>query len=55
MAAAESEAMSTVCVAHLGDHLDRAATAVEALLAKAKGSVLISATQMDEASRVGMQ
>lgn len=39
MAAVESEAMSTVCVAHLGDHLDRAASAVEALLAKAKARV----------------
>ena len=39
MAAVESEAMSTVCVAHLGSHLDQAATAVETLLAKAKAKV----------------
>ena len=39
MAAVESEAMSTVCVAHLGNHLDQAATAVETLLAKAKAKV----------------
>jgi (2S)-methylsuccinyl-CoA dehydrogenase len=39
MAAVESEAMSTVCVAHLGSHLDHAATAVETLLAKAKAKV----------------
>jgi (2S)-methylsuccinyl-CoA dehydrogenase len=39
MAAVESEAMSTVCVSHLGSHLDQAATAVETLLAKAKAKV----------------
>lgn len=39
MAAVESEAMSTVCVAHLGNHLDQAATAVETLLSKAKAKV----------------
>ncbi|MEY3081818.1 MAG: hypothetical protein RJA94_1803 [Pseudomonadota bacterium] len=39
MAAVESEAMSTVCVAHLVSHLDQAATAVETLLAKAKAKV----------------
>ena len=39
MAAVESEAMSTVCVAHLGSHLDQAATAVETLLSKAKAKV----------------
>lgn len=39
MAAVESEAISTVCVAHLGNHLDQAATAVETLLAKAKAKV----------------
>ena len=39
MAAVESEAMSTVCVAHLGSHLDQAATAVETLLAMAKAKV----------------
>ena len=36
MAAVESEMTSTVCVAHLVSHLDRAATAVEAILVKAK-------------------
>ena len=35
--------------------LTRVQDPFHALLAKAKGSVLISATQMDEASRVGMQ
>ena len=39
MAAVESEATSTVCVAHLVSHLDQAATAVETLLAKAKARV----------------
>ncbi|MCA3554704.1 acyl-CoA dehydrogenase family protein [Aestuariivirga sp.] len=36
MAAVESEASSTVCVAHLVSHTDQAATAVETILAKAK-------------------
>jgi len=36
MAAVESEAISGVCVAHLVSHLEQAATAVEALLVKAK-------------------
>ena len=36
MAAVESEAISGVCVAHLVSHLDQAASAVEALLVKAK-------------------
>lgn len=39
MAAVESEVASTVCVAHPVSHLDQAATAVEALLAKAKARV----------------
>ena len=39
MAAVESEAMSTVCVAHLVSHMDQAATAVETLLAKAKAKM----------------
>ncbi len=39
MAAVESEVVSTVCVAHLGSHLDQAAGAVETLLAKAKSRV----------------
>ena len=36
MAAVESEAISGICVAHLVSHLEQAATAVEALLVKAK-------------------
>jgi (2S)-methylsuccinyl-CoA dehydrogenase len=39
MAAAESEAISGVCVTHLESHLDQAASAAEALLAKAKARV----------------
>ena len=39
MAAVESEMASTVCVANLVSHLDQAATAVESLLARAKGRV----------------
>jgi (2S)-methylsuccinyl-CoA dehydrogenase len=37
MAAVESEALSGTCVANLETHLEQAATAVEALLVKAKG------------------
>jgi len=39
MAAVESEAASTACVAHLVSHLEPAAGAVETLLAKAKAKV----------------
>ena len=39
MAAVESEVASTVCISHPVSHLDQAATAVEALLAKAKARV----------------
>ena len=39
MAAVESEMVSTVCVAHLVNHLDQAATSVETILAKAKAKL----------------
>ena len=39
MAAVESEAIMNTCVTHLVSHLDQAASAVEALLAKAKARV----------------